>query len=114
MKKDWILIGGIVLLSLLLWGVLHGCSTTGETVQVTLDGAVFGTYSLNESQTVFLPHHTLKIENQQVSVIKSDCVGQDCVRALPISKGNQLILCLPYRLSVQVLSKSDGTDTVTY
>ncbi|MBO4953912.1 MAG: NusG domain II-containing protein [Clostridia bacterium] len=114
MKKDWILIGGIVLLSLLLWGLLHGCSTTGETVQVTLDGAVFGTYSLNEPQTVFLPHHTLKIENQQVSVIKSDCVGQDCVRALPISKGNQLILCLPYRLSVQVLSKSDSTDTVTY
>lgn len=114
MKKDWILIGGIVLLSLLLWGFLQGSSTAGERVCVTLDGAVFGTYSLNEEQTVLLPHHTLKIENQKVSVIKSDCVGQDCVRALPIAKKNQVLLCLPYRLSVQVLSSSDGIDTVTY
>ena len=114
MKKDWILIGGIVLLSLLLLGFLQGSSTAGERVCVTLDGAVFGTYSLNEEQTVLLPHHALKIENQKVSVIKSDCVGQDCVRALPIAKKNQVLLCLPYRLSVQVLSSSDGTDTVTY
>ncbi len=113
MKKDWILIGVILAVGLLLWGFLHLLSPTGDEVRVTIDGAVFGTYSLNQDQTIFLSHHTLSIKEGQVSVKTSDCVGQDCVQMPPISKGNQVIVCLPYRMSVQVLS-SDSLDAVTY
>ena len=113
MKKDVILILILVLLGLGLWGVFGLFSATGEQVCILSDGVTVGTYSLFEDQIVTLPHHVITIANGQAMVTASDCVGQDCVRTPPISRGNQAIVCLPYRVSIKVLSRA-GTDTITY
>lgn len=114
MKKDWILIGTTAAFGLLLWIGLRLFTPAAEAVRITVDGTLVGTYSLTEPQTVVLPHHTLEIKDGTVAVTQSDCAGQDCVHTPPVSKGNQAIVCLPYRMSAQVVSETDGLDTVTY
>lgn len=112
MKKDGALILSILIAALALWLGLRGCQTEAGRVSVEIDGAVFGSYELQVDRTVSLPHHTLLVEGGGVRVARSDCAGQDCVKTGAISRGGQAILCLPYRLNVQITASD--LDAVTY
>ena len=92
MKKDWILIGAILVFALLLRGVFGLARPVGEPVEITLDGAVVGRYPMAEDQIVSLPHHTVKIGNGQAQIVSSDCTGQDCVKTPAVSKSGQAVL----------------------
>lgn len=46
----------------------------------------------------------LVIKNGTVSVSASDCAGQDCVHAAPISKAGQSILCAPQRILLRLVA----------
>lgn len=114
MKKDLVLILIILILSLVLWLGLRACQTEAQQVLVTIDGEPFGTYALAADQTVRLPHHTLVLKDGTAYLTASDCSGQDCVKTGAISRGGQAILCLPYRLNIQVSAARSAVDAVTY
>ena len=89
------------------------CGINGTHMKVTVDGEVYGTYSLAENQTVKIQtgHGTnvLVIENGSVHMEEADCPDGYCKRQGTISRVNETIVCLPHKLVAEV--ESDGSTT---
>ena len=108
-KKDLILAGAVLLLAGILALALRLPKTeNGNTIKVTVDGEVYGTYSLAENQT---GHGTnvLVIENGSAHMEEADCPDGYCKRQGTISRVNETIVCLPHKLVAEV--ESDGSTT---
>ena len=104
-KKDLILAGAVLLLA--------GILALALRLPKTVDGEVYGTYSLAENQTVKIQtgHGTnvLVIENGSVHMEEADCPDGYCKRQGTISRVNETIVCLPHKLVAEV--ESDGSTT---
>ncbi len=117
-KKADIILG--ILLLVLGFGTLaalQGFAMSGTSVSVSVDGEIYGVYSLAENQTIEINsangHNTMEIKNGQVSIVDADCPNKDCMEFGSISKTNQTILCLPNKVSVKMNGKSD-LDSISY
>lgn len=117
MKKNDIMLAVIVLLiagaGLLLY-MGFGKQSAG-TVTVTVDGALWGTYSLEKEQEIQI-HNTnyLRIKDGQADMIEADCPDQICVNHKTISKNRETIVCLPNKVIVEVVGGREADmDSVT-
>ena len=91
----------------------------GAYVRVTADGTVYGTYALAEDRTVDVEtpygRNVLRIEGGRVWVSEADCPNRDCVEKGAISQTNQIILCLPHKLSVTIVNEGEEVpDAISY
>ncbi len=111
-KGDIILAVALALFSVLLAILLIRSQTAGSYVEVTVEGALYGAYSLNEDQTITISGETgeniLKISNGVADMISADCVNQNCVHQNPIHNRGESIICLPHRVVITVFSKSEA------
>lgn len=86
----------------------------GKTVRVTIDGKLFGEYSLSDGRTVEIcserGHNRLVIENGAAYVGSADCPDGYCMEYAPISKRNETIVCLPHRLVIEVIGGADAAQ----
>lgn len=112
-KKDFMLIGIIVVtaaVSALLLMFTQG--KPGATVRITIDGELYGEYSLYEEQAISideqLGHNRLVIEDGSAYMADADCPDKYCMDYKPISKGGETIICLPHRLVVEVTGTRDA------
>lgn len=115
-KKDWILIGIIIViaaLSFLMHQVLQGTGT--EKVIVKVDGAIEGVFELNDDQKITInDSNVVVINNGKVDMIEADCPDQLCVKQRAISKNHESIICLPNKVVVEIQSSAESTmDAVT-
>lgn len=92
-----------------------------ERVVVTVDGQVYGTYSLVKNCEVVI--HTensgeniLIIHDGSARVVSANCPNLDCVNHKPISKANESIVCLPHKVVITISdgNVAEGTDAVVY
>ena len=109
-KNDIILVSvlvGVVLLAIL--GILL-FRKDGNTVKVTIDGKLFGEYSLDKDQTVEIKSdkgtNLLVIKDGKAYVEKASCPDGICSSHKPISYGGESIICLPNKVVIEV-----NTDT---
>ena len=84
-----------------------------------MDGSLYGTYRLDEEQTVEIEtsygRNVLRIEDGRVWMQEADCPNHDCVEKGAIAKTGQIILCLPHKLSVTVVNEGEETpDAISY
>ena len=103
-KNDWILGGGIVLAAgmIFLFQLLRDSGGAKE-VTISADGDVFGTYSLEEDQTVEIGGtNRLVIEDGTARMEWADCPDQICVNHRPVSRNGESIICLPNEVVVSV------------
>lgn len=118
-KKDVIFIGILLFISLLLllWFLL-GYRKTGSSIEITVDGELYGTYALNEDQEIFIRvdgavTNLLLIEDGQANMREADCPDQICVNHASISHTGENIVCLPNRVVVSVIGeKAQELDSV--
>lgn len=83
----------------------------GNTVVISLDGAVVHTLDLKKDQTVDLPDGTKVIlEQGLVRVEGSTCPDHLCERMGAVSKTGDVILCVPNRISVEI--RGEGVDAL--
>lgn len=79
-----------------------------ETV-VTVDGEVYGTYSLAKDQTIEIQDgNRLRIQNGQAKMEWADCPDQLCVHQKAISRTGESIICLPNQVVVSVQGSKEG------
>ena len=120
-RKDIILLAGILLSAFLLWIVPYLMNkNTPEVVKVIQDGHEIAAYSLLEDRIESIPYgdenyNLLLISNGQVSVSDADCPDKLCVHQHSISRNGESIICLPHKLVIQIEAKEESElDSVTY
>lgn len=134
-KKADIILGFFLILlclgSFLLVGTAGG---GGQTVTVTVDGKLYGTYDLDQDQSIEIEQsgqspqpgadsaghagntdhadsaghagNVIEIRNGTVRMASATCANQVCVEQGSISRTNQTIVCLPNRVLI-TLSGAD-------
>ena len=117
MKKNDILLAVIVLIIAVL-GLLFYKNLgkqSGGTITVTVDGDVYGTYSLDQDQEILIGKtNRLVIKDGKADMIEADCPDQICVDHKSISKNKESIACLPNKVIVEVVGGAEASlDAVT-
>ena len=119
-KNDFIFFGIIVILliGILVWFYILR-PTSGDSVTITIDGEVYGVYSLEEEQEIPIPNkngeisNILLISSGKAKMIEPDCPDKLCMNQNSIYRNNENIVCLPNRVVVTVTSKeSDEIDAI--
>lgn len=92
----------------------------GVYAEVTVENSYYGTYALGVDGEYSIRSHghlnVLKIENNQIFMIESDCPNHQCMDQGAISHSRQTIVCLPNRVFVELKSEtqSDEFDAIAY
>lgn len=111
-KADIILLIIILAVGIPLSVLSLTAGTTGDRVEISLNGRVCGTYPLHEDRVIEVTKdgHTnhITIKDGQVSMSYSTCRNQVCVNTGAISKTKDAIVCLPNRVVVEIIS--DGSE----
>jgi len=87
-------------------------NNSGDTVKVSVDGKLYGEYSLSEDQEIeienngHLNHITIKDGFVQMS--SSSCHNQVCVDTGKINETKDRIVCLPNKVVIEIESKTGG------
>ena len=111
-RNDVILIVCLILLCLVAYGGirLFGAKK-GNEVTITKDGQVYGTYALNENQTIEITDKDGKVTDGKADMKDADCPDRLCVKQKAISRQNENIVCLPNKIVVTVIeSDAKGVD----
>lgn len=104
-KNDWILVAVILVLAGIGFLIyLNFGKQSAGLVKVTVDGELYGTYSLDKEQEIEINDtNRLIIEDGQVDMIEADCPDQICVDHKTISKNKETIVCLPNKVVVEIV-----------
>lgn len=117
-KNDMIFIGALLALSIgvLLLFSLDKTKPGGVAV-VTVDGEVFGRYSLMEEQRISIRNerneitNTLVIKDGVADMVDAVCPDRLCVHQKAIDRSGESIVCLPNRVVVTIENtQSNGLD----
>lgn len=113
-KNDVILGGGILVIALVLFLVMHLTrNEAGNQIQITVDGAVYGTYSLEKDQVIEVKendfYNRIRIQDGAAYMEEANCPDGYCEEQGKISGRTQTIVCLPHKLVVEVLD-ADGLE----
>jgi hypothetical protein len=119
-KNDFIFIGVLLLLCLVIGGVYALCfHEQGSAVVVTVDGQAYGTYPLSKEQTISICDsagnvtNTLEIRDGKADMTEADCPDKLCVHQKAISVEKENIVCLPNRVVVTVSGTGEeGLDGI--
>lgn len=114
--KDLLLLLGILVIAFLgAIGVQILSVKEAERIQVSVDGQVFGVYSLHKDQEIKINDtNYLIIKDGVADMIEADCPDQICVNQKAISKTGETIVCLPNKVIVDVKGVESGElDAVT-
>ena len=119
-KNDIIFIVALLLVLAIIGGCLLLFRKEGNTVKITVDGQLFGTYSLDKNQTIEIKtekgYNIVVIENGMVRVEEASCPDGVCSSHRPIRFSGASIICLPNKVVVSIENKENdggGLDIVS-
>ena len=108
-KNDLIFIISLLLAVSLLGLGFYLLRGEGDTVIVTVDGELFGTYSLSKDKTIEIRTgedasqcNRLVIRDGKAYVEYASCPDGICAAHKPISRRGESIVCLPHRVVITV------------
>ncbi len=111
--NDIIFILALLLVVAVLGGFLLLSREEGTVVEVTVDGKLYGRYSLDKDQVVEIKNgdhlNVLVIEDGVAYISEANCPGGDCTKYRPIHYTSGKIVCLPHKVYVSITS-SDGNN----
>lgn len=119
-KKDIILFAGIILVAVIGMLALNLSKEEGDYIRVTVDGELYAKYRLNDNNKYTIScsendYNILVIENGYGYILDANCPDQLCMHQKRISKSGELLVCLPHKLIVSVVSdQKSEVDGVTY
>lgn len=113
-KKDMVLGIGIVVIALIMLLIMQMTRTEeGNRIQITLDGKVYGTYSLGKNRVIEVKdgsfYNKIRIEDGKAYMEEANCPDGYCEEQGKISRHTQTIVCLPHKLVVEVLEADNDT-----
>ena len=121
LKNDVLLIAALLIAVSLIGVCVYLFRADGDSVEVRVDGKLYGTYSLDEDVTVEIrtgdndEHiNVLVIKDGRASVTRADCPDGICSGHRAIWRDGESIVCLPHKVTVTVVTGGDdeGPDIV--
>ncbi len=108
-KNDWILVVFILVLAGIAFLIYTNIGReTAGIVKVTVDGEIYGTYSLEKEQEIKINDtNSLLIHDGQADMVEADCPDHICVEHISISKNKETIVCLPNKVIVEIVGGED-------
>lgn len=118
--RDYVTFATLVLLGVILFVVtaVRAQNTRGEVAVITVDGDVFGTYSLDEPQTISITDengevtNTAVISDGEIYMDDADCPDKLCVKQGTIHGAGRSIICLPNRVVISVEGGGSDYDSI--
>ena len=118
-RNDIIFILCILLVAAIGMLYLFVFRSQGDTVKVTVNGEIYGTYLLSEDITEDIrtgdngEHlNRLVIKDGKAYMETATCPDGICVDHAPIFRDGESIVCLPQRVVVTVVTNQDNVDIV--
>ena len=108
-KNDWILVAVILILAGIGFLIyLNFGNKSAGLVKITVNGELFGTYSLQKEKEIKINDtNHLIIKDGQADMIEADCPDQICVDHKSISKKKETIVCLPNKVIIEIVGGED-------
>lgn len=118
--NDIILIFLLLLIAAIGIVYLFCFRSSGDTVKVTVDGKIYGTYALNKDITVDIYSgadnaclNRLIINGGKAYMEQATCPDGLCVQHRPIFRDGESIVCLPQKVVLTVVANNtDEPDIV--
>ena len=96
-------------LCIFVYAVPHG---THGSIQITVDGELYGTYSLAEDQVIQIGDtNVCEIKDGEVKMTEADCPDHLCMKQPAVGSAGGYIVCLPNRVVIQGEGDSDSQDS---
>ena len=118
-KNDIILVVGLLVATLALTLVLFTTRSSGDMVEVSVDGQVVATFPLSEDLEYTITgvgggENYLVIKDGEAFLTDATCPDKLCVHMGHISQVGQSIICLPNKVVVTIVGdkKDEGYDAV--
>lgn len=112
-KKDIILIVAILLLAIIAFGAKAIFSENGAEVIINIDGKEYGTYSLNEDQTIDVGgHNKVVIKDEKVYMQDANCPDKLCIKQEKVTFNGEKIVCLPNKTVVEIKSDKQSENDI--
>ena len=120
LRNDMIFIVLILFVAIIGMLYLFVLRSGGNTVKVTVDGKVYGTYKLTQNiiEDIITGENGEKLNRLVVKDGKAymetaTCPDGICVEHRPIFRDGESIVCLPQRVVITVITdKSDSPDVI--
>lgn len=111
-RADTMLIGALLLIGVALMLYIRISSRTGSMLQVRIDGQTVAQYPMDEDIDIILTGkdggtNRLIISDGQAWFSEASCPDHLCIGMGRIDKAGQSIICLPNRVSVEVMGGRD-------
>ena len=115
LRNDVLFIIALLTISALGMLYLFVFRSGGNVVKVTVDGELFGTYSLSQNITEDIRSgendsqlNRLIINDEKAYVETASCPDGICVSHRPIFRNGESIVCLPNRVVITVITDNDA------
>ena len=115
-KGDCLAIGLVIALAVAVFVCfLPGNKQPSSQAEVYLNGECIQTVDLTKDQTFTVSDrycNVIEVSDGKISVIESDCPGQDCVHSGSISTLGRVLVCLPNGMEIRIVDAESDVDFV--
>ncbi|MCG6968246.1 MAG: NusG domain II-containing protein [Gammaproteobacteria bacterium] len=112
----------VVVSALILLGVLYSNywreAYFGNQAAILVAGKHWANVDLFQNQWIDVPGvlgiSKLQVEDGKIRFVQSPCEGKQCIYQGWIRQGGELAVCLPNKVSVQILSADPRFDSINF
>ena len=112
-KNDFILIGSVLLILILIIAIFYSQRTEGSKVSVYRDGKEVLSFDMNKDITYTIrgeqgEWNTLTIKDNVVDMVDASCPDKLCVHQKKIHYNKETIICLPNRIVLEIIGGEEN------
>ena len=90
----------------------------GQYLEIYKNNEILATYSLNQKITKIIDGEKgetkITIDNGKVRFSSAPCAKKYCIHQGWINKANQIIICIPNKISISILGAKTNYDSINY
>lgn len=117
-RGDWLVLGAALLLIPSLYATFWHGSGRGQEARVWVDGKPWARLDLFHEQHLRVPGRLgdsiLEVHDGRVRFVDSPCNGRQCIHSGWLADGGEVAVCLPNRVSVQVMADDPRFDAINF